>query len=195
VPRTQEDRKADTRARLLDAAAEQFGRDGFHATSIDAIADAADRTSGSVYARFGGKAGLLQALLDSWEGRTAREVGEALAQESTLEGRLAALWRAVGEPPAERADAWMLLEHELWLYAARTPDAAPALAARYRAARTGMAQGFRDWGAGDGALDADQLATVALALLFGLEMLHRADPTSVDESLATTALAALFAAP
>lgn len=195
MPRTQADRKADTRARLLDAAAELFGREGFHATSIDAVADAADRTSGSVYARFGGKPGLLEALLDNWEGRTAREVGEALESETTLEGRLAALWGAVASPPAERADAWMLLEHELWLYAARTPEAAPALAARYRAARTGMAASFEQWGAGDGALDPEQLATITLALLFGLEMLHRIDPSSVDDQLAPTALTALFNTP
>ena len=192
MTRTQADRKADTRARLLDAAAELFGRDGFHATSIDAVADAADRTSGSVYAHFGGKPGLLEALLDSWEGRTAREVADALQSETLLEGRLAALWEAVASPPDERADAWMLLEHELWLYAARTPDAAHALAARYGAARTAMAASFEGWGAGSGALDQSQLATVTLALLFGLEMLHRADPCSVDDQLAPLALSALF---
>ncbi len=37
---------------------------GIDAVSIDTVADAADRTSGAVYAHFGGKDGLLIALLD-----------------------------------------------------------------------------------------------------------------------------------
>ena len=47
---TQEQRKAETRQRLLDAAAILFAERGIDAVSIDAIAEAADRTSGAVYA-------------------------------------------------------------------------------------------------------------------------------------------------
>ena len=37
---TQEQRRAETRSRLLDAAADLFARKGFHAVSAEAVADA-----------------------------------------------------------------------------------------------------------------------------------------------------------
>ena len=52
MARTQEQRRADTRARLLDAAAQLFATRGIDAVSVDAVADAADRTSGAVYDHF-----------------------------------------------------------------------------------------------------------------------------------------------
>src|SRR5690348_8438106 len=59
---SQEQRRAETRGRLLDAAAELFVERGVEGASIDAIAERADRTSGAVYAHFGGKDGVLFAL-------------------------------------------------------------------------------------------------------------------------------------
>ncbi len=67
VSQTQQERKAETRARLLAAAAELFADQGIDAVSVDAVAEAAGRTSGAVYAHFGSKQGLLLALLDSWK--------------------------------------------------------------------------------------------------------------------------------
>jgi AcrR family transcriptional regulator len=63
---SQERRRAETRGRLLDAAADLFAERGIDGSSIDAIAEAADRTSGAVYDHFGGKQGLLFALLQRW---------------------------------------------------------------------------------------------------------------------------------
>ena len=60
---SQEQRKAETRQRLLDAAALLFAERGIEAVSIDTVAEAADRTSGAVYAHFGGKDGVLLASL------------------------------------------------------------------------------------------------------------------------------------
>ena len=45
---TQEQRKAETRSLLIDAAADLFARKGFHAVSAEAVADAADRTTGAL---------------------------------------------------------------------------------------------------------------------------------------------------
>ena len=73
---TQEARKAETRQRLLDAAADLFATKGVHGVSLDAIAEAADRTTGAVYSHFGGKAGLLLALLD----QTSRQVAATHAR-------------------------------------------------------------------------------------------------------------------
>src|ERR1044072_7332487 len=69
--RTQDDRKADTRDRLLRSAAALFADRGVDAVSVDAVAEDADRTSGAVYAHFGSKQGLVTALLDAWKDEAA----------------------------------------------------------------------------------------------------------------------------
>src|SRR5262245_65141472 len=72
---TQEERKAETRARLIAAAADLFAHKGFHAVSAEAVAGAADRTTGALYSHFGGKDGLLLALLEQWLEESAARIG------------------------------------------------------------------------------------------------------------------------
>jgi len=62
--RTQAERRADTRARLLASARRTFARDGYHATSLDRVSAHAGCTKGALYDHFGSKAGLFLALLD-----------------------------------------------------------------------------------------------------------------------------------
>ena len=50
---TQGERRAETRQRLLDAAAELFAARGVEGCSVDAIAERAERASGAVYDHFG----------------------------------------------------------------------------------------------------------------------------------------------
>ena len=195
MARTQEDRKAETRGRLLAAAAELFARKGFHAVSTDAVADAADRTSGAVYAHFGGKEGLLLALVNARENQAAEEIGAALLAEPELTGKLAALWRAFMSTSAENEDTWMLLEHELWLHGARDPEVADGLARRYQEARSAMGDAFTAWAEQEGErlpVTGNELAVLMLALLLGLEMQRRIDPAAVPDDLASRGLELLF---
>jgi AcrR family transcriptional regulator len=62
--RTQAERRADTRARLLAAARRTFARYGYHATSLDRVSENAGCTKGALYDHFGSKEGLFLALLD-----------------------------------------------------------------------------------------------------------------------------------
>jgi AcrR family transcriptional regulator len=62
--RTQAERRAETRARLLASARRTFARYGYHATSLDRLSENAGCTKGAVYDHFGSKAGLFLALLD-----------------------------------------------------------------------------------------------------------------------------------
>ncbi|MBV9047602.1 MAG: TetR/AcrR family transcriptional regulator [Solirubrobacterales bacterium] len=62
--RTQAERRADTRARLLTAARRTFAGHGYNGTSLDRISEAAGCTKGALYDHFGSKAGLFMALLD-----------------------------------------------------------------------------------------------------------------------------------
>jgi AcrR family transcriptional regulator len=54
-----------TRAQLLDAALRVFLRRGFHAASLDEIAEEAGYTTGAVYSNFKGKEDLFLAVLDA----------------------------------------------------------------------------------------------------------------------------------
>jgi AcrR family transcriptional regulator len=62
--RTQAERRAETRARLLTSARRTFARHGYHATSMDRVSENAGCTKGALYDHFGSKAGLFLGLLD-----------------------------------------------------------------------------------------------------------------------------------
>jgi AcrR family transcriptional regulator len=142
---TQEQRRAATRAQLLDAAADLFANQGFHATSADAVAAAADRTTGALYNHFGGKEGLLVALLELWIGQTIVDLTHRLAAEPDLNHRLEELWRGVIRHDVASGDAWLLLEFELWLHAARDPELGVVGAARLAAMREGLGDALSAW--------------------------------------------------
>jgi AcrR family transcriptional regulator len=179
---TQGERRAETRARLLEAAAQLFAERGIEASSIDAIAEMAGRTSGAVYDHFCGKDGLLFALLEGWVDDVAAVIGAELATATTLDERVAALWRNVADPPAGDG-LWIALEHELWSYAARNERARRHLARRYRAAWEGVGGAAAEWvGSSTG------VGPAVIGLLLGLEMMRRVDPDAVTDELAIAAL-------
>lgn len=64
-----EDRAGETRAKILDSARTLFADRGFARTTIDDVAAAAGVASPTVYAVFGGKGGMLRALLGDMEQR------------------------------------------------------------------------------------------------------------------------------
>src|ERR1700754_508868 len=60
--RTQAERTEATTGALVDAARELFARDGYDATSLDAVAARAKVTKGAVYHHFEGKRQLFEAV-------------------------------------------------------------------------------------------------------------------------------------
>src|SRR6516225_3193626 len=62
--RTQAERREETRELVLAAAAGVFARRGFHATSLDAVAEEAGFSRGAVYYNFADKEELFLELLD-----------------------------------------------------------------------------------------------------------------------------------
>jgi AcrR family transcriptional regulator len=65
--RTQAERTAATRARLLDAGRRLFATDGYAAVSTQAIVDTAGVTRGALYHQFSDKAGLFDAVYEEVE--------------------------------------------------------------------------------------------------------------------------------
>lgn len=198
MAQSQHERKAETRARLLAAAATLFAEQGVDAVSVDAVAEAAGRTSGAVYSHFGSKQGLLLALLDSWKDSVLTVLlAEVAVTESPL-GQLAAVWENVAGSDDAEAGSWSLLEQELSLRAARDSDVAEVLRTRNLEARRFSARQLAGWAAAAGAApvaDPDDLAILVKALLTGLAMQRRLEPGSVGDDLAVRGLAALLGMP
>jgi AcrR family transcriptional regulator len=186
---SQGERRAQTRRALLDAAATLFAERGVDGASIDAIAAAADRTSGAIYDHFGGKEGLLFALLEGWVDDVAAVIGAELTTARSLDAQLAAIWRNVTDPVTGDG-RWIALEHELWAYAARRPHARAHLAARYEAAWAGIESA--EWVGGDAG--GPGTGPALIALLLGLEMMRRVSPDAVSDDLAVASLRAVVTA-
>jgi AcrR family transcriptional regulator len=179
----------------LAAAADLFAEHGIDGVSVDAVAEAASRTSGAVYAHFGSKQGLLLALLDSWQQSFLAVLFAEVAVTDAPIDQLGAVWGNIGKGTDERGRRWMLLEHELWLRAARDPDVAAILQARNRESQHRSERELAWWAAEVGSQPVaapDQLAVLVKALLNGLAMQQRVDPGSVSDDTAVAGLAALL---
>lgn len=196
MPRTQEERRAETRRRLLDAAREVVADRGVAGASVDALAEAADRTSGALYDHFGGKEGLILALLDEWKEATAAATVSDLSATDDAGERLRHVWQRFASPPSDGGEQWTLLEHELWLYACRQAELRPAVAARYdgirRTLAAALAAGLLPEAPPPPEESCQDVATLVIALMIGLEMQRRLDEDAVSDDLAVAGLRALM---
>lgn len=181
----QGDRKAETRARLLEAAAEMFATHGIAGASVDAIAERAGRTVGGLYGHFASKEELLFAVVDEWLADAATVVAAEMELATTTDERLASLWRAVSQESAHR---WISVEHEVWSYAVRNPAALERLRQRYVEMWEGIATLPELWPELAGAR---AHGPAIIGVLFGLSMMHRIDPAAMTEPMAIAALRGL----
>jgi|RhiMethySRZTD1v2_1073278.scaffolds.fasta_scaffold09415_2 AcrR family transcriptional regulator len=186
MPRPRQARSVETRARLLRAAAEIIAEQGIERASVDAIAERAERTSGSLYGQFGSKDGLIVELLDASKDVVAEAMFADIEAATSLDERLAALWRNFASPPAAARD-WVQFEHEMWVWANRPGNAGARarLAERYRAEFATLATALDEW-TEEGLIapldSAQAAATTVVGTLLGLEMIYRLDPAALDES-------------
>ena len=198
MSRARQARSVETRGRLLAAARAAIAEHGIEGASVDAIAERAGRTSGSLYGQFGSKDALIVALLDESKDVVARSMLADIEAATTLDERLVALWRNFSRPPAEARD-WLHFEHEVWVWATRPGNdrARARLGERYRAEFATLAAALDAW-ATEGLIDlpapADGVAAVVVSMLIGLEMSCRLDPDAVDEAAVVAALGALVGA-
>lgn len=185
----QAERRAQTTQRLLDAAADVFAQLGYHAATLDDIADAAGYTKGAVYSNFAGKDSLFLALQD-------RHLDDQLAQVERLAmtvsgAELRARLRAASSQQMTSGGSFGLLTLEFWLYAARDREARAALAARYRRMRDRLAVVIAERDAAWDATESrspDDGAALVLALDAGLFLQHLIDPDAITPELRAKAI-------
>lgn len=190
-------RKAQTRARLLQAAAHVYARRGFGGATLDEVAAEAGFTKGAVYGHFGSKENLLLALLEEHlTGRIAEQIAlfdrERVTWERPLPGSARWMERLEEEPDPLR------LFVEMWVYAQRDERLRRRLADGLDTIRTTFA-GFASASAADAGMApseqaAEQFANVTLGLGIGLQMVKLLDPDSIPVSLLGTVLSVLIRA-
>ena len=104
--RTQEERSAETRARVTTAAAECLAETGLKGATMSAIAKRAGVTWGAMQHHFGGKDAILDAVLTSSLAELEEGLADLAVQEPDLAGRVRSFVRKAGEllhGPAYRA--------------------------------------------------------------------------------------------
>jgi AcrR family transcriptional regulator len=94
---------ASAKGRLVRAALEAFGRQGYAAVHVSALAAAADTTTGPLYHHFGSKVGLYTFVRDDVERRVVDRMEGALAAGIHLESDDVVAALLVGFDYAERA--------------------------------------------------------------------------------------------
>lgn len=129
---TPERRRQLTREALITSAREVFARRGFHAASLEEIAEAAGFTRGAIHSNFQNKEELFFAVLDrhvemqlaGFQDFFEQMGGPAGASDADV----ARAWRrlAGGDDPG-----WTALSLEFRLYALRNPDVRDRFVARF----------------------------------------------------------------
>ena len=126
---TRADRQARTREELVDAADGLFTTKGFHATSVDAVADAAGYTKGAVYSNFASKEDLFFAVYARRVDRRVEEMEQTLAGgESAYEG----MERLIAGLEQRRDDGWLAAFFEFWAHVLRHPELRERFAEEHR---------------------------------------------------------------
>lgn len=181
----------ETRQRIIAAAADVFAEHGVVGTTVEQIALAAGFTRGAFYSNFTTKEGLAVAMLEEHLAVSQSHNRALLHRHPDPVTFVDALRDDVGrDDPLHRNP---LLQVELMLYVARTPELRPVLGAHLRsmrdlvgelAATTLRANGV------DLRIDPHQLGTVLVALEDGLRLHRLIDPdsTPADAFLDTLAL-------
>ncbi len=191
-PLTRERRRELTRTALIEAAAELFGNNGFHATSLEEIAHAAGFTRGAIYKNFKSKEDIMIAVIDWMIERQlaayADVLDEAVGSSSDRATAAADVWAR-----AFRRDRNLsLLELELRLHGMRNPAFREQLAAWERRQRERIAGFVVEQTKAAGITIAVDPADIADLSLAGVEGLSIAASIHTDESERYDRLVAMF---
>jgi AcrR family transcriptional regulator len=184
---TRAEKRAETRRRLLDAAAAVFLRDGFQGASVESIATEAGFTRGAFYSNFESKEQLFVELLHDRVYDGYRRLVERVPKDMAPAERLRWGARDLQERYGREEDSWLFA---LWLqclaHAARHPEFR-SLAATFwsgtRAMNAQQIEGVFDELGREPPIEPKHFATALTALDIGLALQHLVDPDEVPLDL------------
>jgi AcrR family transcriptional regulator len=194
---TRAERKAQTRAQLMDAANRLFARQGYGATTLEQIADEAGMTKGAVYSNYESKEELFLGMIEHGEVLVSADLSMFADESRTLAER----FQTFGEVFA-RDDAISLPERatglELRGVSLRNPRARAWFAERLRAWADQAGQQLHERASQSHTelrVPAPAAVLIWLALTEGLSNVRAFVPEVVTEEIfgeATRILACLF---
>jgi AcrR family transcriptional regulator len=174
-----------TRRLLVESATRLFIRDGFSATSLEAIGDEAGFSRGAVYSNFASKTDIGMVVVDALYEGAAREAAVAVSRvieagpRAWTEALAASLQTSVGDPD------WARLEIELAASAQRDTLRA-GVAARYAALRKTcrdmLVAGYAAANLSPPA-DPDLISLAVASLVLGLGVQRACDPDIPAEAV------------
>jgi AcrR family transcriptional regulator len=184
---TRAERQAQTRSELVDAAERLFTRQGFHATSIDAVAAEAGYTKGAVYSNFESKEDLFFALYERRLETRIAEFTSIIEKAPTAVDALEAASRTAGSR-SDRDDGWLAVFFEFWAHVLRRPELLERFAALHRRIidplEAGLVRLAEERGE-EPPEDPRKLATATYAMQTGLQLERLTQPDVVDLDLGT----------
>jgi len=177
--RTQEQRRAETERRVLEAATALIAATGSRSVTLAQVGEAAGYSRGIVYHQFGSRERLIEAVLDR-----AQRLGLPESADDGL-GHLLAIVETYLQAVARRAPTTRAFL-QLWMEAvAADPVVAPLFAERDEGFRRFLAEMVRR-GLADGSVrsdaDPDAAGAVVMALLRGTSLQLIATPPVDDVS-------------
>jgi AcrR family transcriptional regulator len=174
---TPERRRELTRSTLIDAAADVFAKRGFHAASLEEIAEAAGFTRGAIYKNFENKEELFYAVIERRIDSQLQQFREALRDDTSAAAdpaRLAAIWQ-----DTLFDEAWGKLDLEFRLYAMRNEDARKTWVAHERQLHDLVARFIEEQQqalGGSMSIDADTIAGIVIPASQGFWQWAALDP-------------------
>ncbi|HSO54506.1 MAG TPA: TetR/AcrR family transcriptional regulator [Actinomycetes bacterium] len=181
------ERREQTRQGLVTAAEACFVSRGFHASSVDEVAERAGYTKGAVYSNFTSKEDLFFAVYERRVEQALTEVVPGLRQAGA---ERAFDWLATGAiERRDRDEGWLAVFFEFWAHVLRHPELRERFAAIHARFLEPLADAVRQLAEDRGlALPSDVtasqvgLAWNAMELGLGLERLTQ--PQAVDVAVA-----------
>jgi AcrR family transcriptional regulator len=192
-----DERRAQTRERLLDAATDVFNRLGYHGASLEAVAEAAGYTKGAVYSNFASKQDLFFALAEHRSVSAGLEEKRADLERMPIDEFVDAMGELL-RTQAQRDQTWDVLTIEVWLAAMRDPALREIVAAANREMRAELGAILEAKLADAGIVTpfpADELASLVSALGSGLILQFYLEPGAIDPELLPRALRRLLGLP
>ena len=181
------ERREQTRQELLTAAEACFVSRGFHASSVDEVAERAGYTKGAVYSNFAAKEDLFFAVYERRVEQVLTEVAPGLRQLGAERAfdQLAAGAMHRRDPD----DGWRAVFFEFWAHVVRHPELRERFAAIHARFLEPLADAVQQLAEDRGlALPSDvtagQVAAAWNAMEVGLNLERLTQPQTVDRALA-----------
>jgi AcrR family transcriptional regulator len=181
------ERREQTRQELVSAAEACFVSQGFHASSVDQVAERAGYTKGAVYSNFAAKEDLFFAVYERRVEQVLTEVAPGLRQLGAERAfdELAAGAMHRRDPD----DGWRAVFFEFWAHVVRHPELRERFAAIHARFLEPLADAVRQLADDRGLtlpsdVTASQVAVAWNAMEVGLNLERLTQPQTVDRALA-----------